>query len=130
LKYENLPLEGVFEIQKIALTKVQGTIRYSPQLIGEGDCLAITINLKMINDYSQKPDIINGAVLLLNKDDAVLEEINLTDFKGVPDLYSVAKGGLGILTYTSHHELDVDGILANTKYLRIRGFSAGKRVAK
>lgn len=127
-KYENVPLEGVFEMQKVALAKVQGKIYYSAQLSGEGDCIALTINLKMINDYSQEPTQVAGSVQLLNKDDAVLQEFSLTNFEGNRDLCSLTKGGLGILTYTSSKELDVDDILANAKYIRIRGFCAGIRI--
>ena len=53
-RYENIPLNGVFEIQKVALAKVRGKIEYSGQLSGEGDCISITVYLKMINDYLQE----------------------------------------------------------------------------
>lgn len=121
--YENIPLEGVFEMQKVALSKVKGKIYYSSQLSGEGDCLVITINLKMINDYSQRPESINGYVQLLNKDEAVLLDKSLA--WNCSDLISLDKGGLGIITYTtSDPYINVDEMLANVKYIRIRGFNA------
>lgn len=128
--YENVPLDGVFEIQKVALAKIKGEINYSAQLSGEGDCLVVTINLKMINDYSQSPNTIDGDIQLLTKDEAVLDHYPIYWFSGNRDLLSLDKGGLGIITYTTHKELDVDNILANTKYVRITGFSAGKKISE
>ncbi len=129
-KYENVPLEGVFEMQKVALAKVKGKIRYSSQLSGEGDCLSITINLKMINDFSQEPNFIYGSVQILNKDEAVLWECDVDFFRGRGDLPSLEKGETGILSYQTNNELDVDGILANARYVRITGFKAGKEISE
>lgn len=122
--YENVPLKGVFEISKISLAKVTGKIYYSAQLSGEGDCLTYNIHLKMIADYPQKPDYINGKIQFLNKDDAMLYETDLPNNK----LENAVKDDVVILSKTTNKELDVDAIIANTRYVRITEFRAGKRI--
>lgn len=120
---EDISMKGIFEISKIALTKVTGKIYYSSQLSGEGDCLTFNIHLKMINDYSQKPSCIQGKIQFLNKDDALLYETSLPS----SGLHDAEKGDVVIISGTSHNEIDVDGIITNTKYVRIIEFCAGKQ---
>lgn len=123
-KAEDISLKGIFEISKISLAKVTGKIYYSSQLSGEGDCLTYNIHLKMITDYPQKPNCVEGKIQFLNKDDAMLYETYLPN----NDLANAEKGDVVILSDTTNEELDVDDILANTKYVRITEFCAGKRI--
>ena len=123
-KMEDVSLKGVFEISKISLAKVTGKIYYSAQLSGEGDCLTYNIHLKMIADFPQKPDGVKGTIQFLNKDDAMLYETSLPS----NDLANAEKGDVVILSNTTNEELDVEDILANTKYVRITEFCAGKRI--
>lgn len=131
--YENIPLKGLFEIEKVALAKVTGKIRYSAQLDGEGDCIAITANLKMVSDFSQKPDRFDSFYFqLINKDGAVLLEVykHMWD-SDVQALKDMEKGDVGVINETTDKpDIDVDDILANTKYVRITHFSAGKKIAE
>lgn len=126
-KMEDVSLKGVFEISKIALAKVTGKIYYSAQLSGEGDCLTYTIHLKMITDYPQKPDRIDGNIQFLNKDDAMLYESSLETSSA---LFNAEKGDVVILSAKTSRELDVDNIINNTKYVRITDFRAGKNIAE
>jgi len=125
---EDVSLKGVFEIGKIGLTKVTGEIRYSSQLSGEGDCVAMTVNLKMLNDYPQKPTGIQGVIQVLDKNGTVIlkEQCYSSNFSGFKTL---EKGDICVLsTTTNDPDIDADEILANAKYVRIADFSAGKPI--
>ncbi len=123
---EDIPLKGVFEIVKIALSKVTGEINYSSQLSGEGDCVAMTVNLKMVNEYPQKPSGIECEIQVLSKEGAVIlkKYCRSDNFSGFETL---GKGDVCVLSaITDDPDIDVDEILANAKYVRIANFCAGK----
>ena len=120
--WENVPLDGCFEIQKVAVAKTTNENRdseYSYKIM-------VTVNLKMIKDYPNKVNYIVGNIQLLNKDGAVLADLGTERLEDA--LGSLKVGGIGVISDYKLAEYDADGLVNDIKYIRITEFSAGHKI--
>lgn len=121
-EYQNVPLNGCFEIQKVAVAKTANENRnseYSYKVVA-------TINLKMIKDYPEKVDFVRGNIQLINKDGAVLATLS-----AILDKYKGMKiGDVAICSDYKLAEYDADGLVADTKYIRLADLNGSRKVEK
>lgn len=120
-KYENVPLDGCFEMDKVSLACTQKDLEYM---------LQATINLKMVKDYPDTVDRIQGEIQLINKDGAVIAELGWEWY--TRELKAVKVGGIGVITDSRKFSLESEAneLLSNTKYVRLANFIAAKKVSK